>query len=101
MFSKKPTALKMTDAIAHKYQGPGVALAACMNEQIVDLVYLSDIFPDFDGSINSPKSVALLANLMEDHRAVPTIRKLQAQGKVFTGMCNEHEFVVLRLGYYL
>jgi len=101
MFRKKPAALKITDSIAHKYQGPGVALAACMNDKIIDLVYLTDIFPDFDGSINSPKSIDLLTNLMENPKAAPTIQKLQTQGKVYTGMCNENEFVVLRLGWYI
>ena len=101
MFKKKPTSLKFAGTLGDKYKGPGVALAACVNDEVVDLVYLIDIFPDFDGTVNSQKSVSLLANLMEDARAKPSIKQLEAKGRVLTGTCGDKDFMIMRLGWYI
>lgn len=78
---------KIPDAIAEKYHGAGHALASVTGGQIVDLIYLADVFDDFD-----PENLQAAIN---DSRLAPTIRELQSTGKVFVGMCSCWEFIEL------
>jgi hypothetical protein len=48
------------------------------------------VLPDFDGSADQAVRV-----MLDDRRLSPTVRKMQALGEVFVGMCSCYEFVVL------
>lgn len=80
---------KVPDTLASKYHGSGYALAATLNGQLIDIVYLEDVLTDFDGTRG-----AMLA-AMSDDRLGPTVRKLQALGQVHAGMLSGWEFVEL------
>lgn len=80
---------KVHESLESKYHGSGYALAATLNGQLIDIVYLDDVLPDFDGTRD-----AMLA-AMSDDRLVPTVRKLQALGQVHAGMLSAWEFVEL------
>ena len=78
------------EALASKYHGAGHALAAIAGGQVVDLVYVEDALPDYD-----PDQRGALAAALNDDRLGPTVRRLQALGKVSVGMCSSWEFVEL------
>ncbi len=78
------------EALASKYHGAGHALAAIVGGQVVDLVYVEDALPDYD-----PDQRGALAAALNDDRLGPTVRRLQALGKVSAGMCSSWEFVEL------
>lgn len=78
------------EALASKYHGAGHALAAIVGGQVVDLVYVEDALPDYD-----PDQRGALAAALNDDRLGPTVRRLQALGKVSVGMCSSWEFVEL------
>ena len=80
---------KIPEALASKYNGSGYAMAASLNGELVDIVYLDDVLPDFDGS-----RAAMLA-AMQDDRLGPTVRRLQALGSVHAGMLSAWEFCEL------
>ena len=69
---------KVPDNLADKYHGAGYALAATLAGQLVDIVYLSDVLPDYEGS---PDGFA-------DDQLAPTVRRLQALGQVHAGMLS-------------
>lgn len=62
---------------------------AARQRVLVDIVYLEDVFPDFDGTHD-----AMLAAMFDDCLG-PTVRKLQALGQVHAGMLSAWEFVEL------
>lgn len=78
---------KVPDTLASKYHGAGHALAATVNGQLVDIVYLADVLPGFDG--------ADLRGVLDDPRLAPTVRHLQALGQVHIGMLSAWEFCEL------
>lgn len=80
---------KIPNALAHKYQGSGCALAASANGVLVDICYMRDLLPDADDSI------ANLPALLDDVRLAPTVRFLSSLGDVHVGMCSALEFVEL------
>jgi len=71
------------DSLKGKYHGTGHAVAATVDGKIVDIVYLADVLPDFNGDIEAA---------MTDARLAPTVRKLQALGSVHAGMLSCWEF---------
>ena len=74
------------ETLGHKYQGSGHALAAITAGQVVDIVYLRDVLPDFNGDIVS---------VLDDDRLAPTARYLSALGSVSIGTVVRGEFVEL------
>lgn len=72
-----------------KYKGAGHALAASVNGEIIHLVYLRDVFEDFDVE-EKP-----LKDWISDERITPTMRELSALGDVHVGMCSASEFCEL------
>lgn len=76
--------------LADKYHGSGHALAAVRDGSLVDLVYLSDLYPD--RVLVDEVAVEAAIN---DERTGPVIDRLQALGQVYVGMCSCNEFVVL------
>lgn len=83
------TIFKIPDAIADKYDGCGYAMASVTGGQIVNLIYLRDILPEFDDERES------LAEAIDDERTGQAVRLLQATGEVYAGICSCWEFVVL------
>jgi len=77
---------QVPDTLESKYHGAGLALAASVNGQLVDIVYLEDVLPD------PPPD---LAEAISDSRLAPTVRKLQALGLVHAGMLSGWEFTEL------
>jgi hypothetical protein len=77
------------DTLADKYHGSGYALAATVNGQLIDIVYLRDVLPEFDE--DDEPSHAMLS----DARLGPSIRHLQALGSVHVGMLSSWQFVEL------
>lgn len=75
---------------ARKYHGSGHALAALVGGELVDMVYLADVLPDFDA--DAPGTVQAVIN---NPALAPTVRRLQALGQVHLGMCSCWEFCVL------
>ena len=82
---------KIPDALENKYHGAGHAVAAVVNDSIVDFVYFADILPDYDHENGSYE----LKRAIDDERLGPTIRYLQTLGEVYVGMGSCWEFVVL------
>lgn len=80
---------KIPETLADKYHGSGVALAASLNGQLLDIVYLDTVIPEFNGSIEGAKKYLI------DPRLAPTVRGLQALGNVHVGMLSCWEFVEL------
>ena len=77
------------DSIAHKYHGCGHALAASANGELIDLIYVEDVVPEFDPGRGFNR------NFLTDQRLGPTVRGLQALGTVHVGMCSCWEFCEL------
>lgn len=90
--AKPMNIFKIPDALADKYHGAGHALAATVNGQLIDLVYLRDALPDVDLEDDLGK---LDATLLSNAHLGPTVRRLQALGSVHVGMCSCWEFVEL------
>ncbi len=79
-----------------KYKGTGYALAATVAGQLVDIVYLRDALPEFEGDHTEDGDGDDLAmQAINDLRIGPTVRKLQALGQVHVGMLSCWEFVEL------
>lgn len=72
------------DELAGAYKGCGHAIAAVKNDKLVDLLYLSDLLPDF-----APHRVE---ELMFDLRLAPTIAHLSSLGDVSIGICSCWQF---------
>lgn len=90
-----PTVFKVpqTGPLADKYHGAGYALAATVNGQLMDIVYLADALPEFaDLEDLGPAAVA---SMLDTPGLAPTVRKLQALGQVHVGMLSCWEFVEL------
>ncbi len=87
---------KIPDTLADKYHGAGHALAATVNSQLVDLVYLRDALPDVDLENDLGELDAIpFDRILTDVRLGLTVRRLQALGSVHVGMCSCWEFVEL------
>lgn len=82
--------LKVPDSLAQKYHGSGHALVAVLGGQLVDLVYLADILPEFE-----PDEPGALDAALVDLRLGPSVRRLQSLGEVSVGMLSSWEFVEL------
>lgn len=80
---------KVPDTLASKYHGAGYALAATVAGQLVDIVYLADVLPDFSGD------VADLHASLNNASAAAVVRRLQALGQVHVGMLSCWEFCEL------
>lgn len=80
---------KVPDSLADKYHGAGYGLAATAAGQLVDIVYLEDVLPEFDGT----RGAAMRA--INGARLAPIVRQLQALGQVHAGMLSSWEFVEL------
>lgn len=80
---------KVPDELENKYHGCGYALAATVDGRIIDIVYLADLLPEFDGEQASAQAA------IDDVRIVPKVRELQALGEVHLGMLSCWEFVQL------
>lgn len=70
-----------------KYKGPGLALGAVTNGELVDFVYLREVLEELDESD--------LVQALSDKRLTATARYLSAIGDVRLGSCVEYEFRVL------
>lgn len=82
---------RVGEALAEKYHGAGHALAAVTGGQVVGLVYVRDVLPDYDEA----DGLAALALAVNEDRLGPVVRELQALGEVCVGMCSCWEFVAL------
>ncbi len=78
---------KIPESLGHKYRGAGHAVAASLDGELIDFVYLRDALPDFSSDD--------VLSALGDERLGPTIRGLQVLGEVHAGMCSAWEFVVL------
>lgn len=85
------TVFKIGEELADKYHGAGHALAAVTGGQVVGLVYVRDVLPDYDES----EGLASLAMAINEERIGPVVRELQALGELHVGMCSCWEFVEL------
>jgi hypothetical protein len=82
--------LNIPDSLADKYHGCGHAIVAILGGEIVDLIYVRDVLPDYeDGDLDA------LRIAIGDDRMGPTVRYLSGLGEVSVGMCSRYEFVVL------
>ena len=86
--TKTMNVYKIPEALASKYHGSGHALVAVTGGQVVDLVYLDDALPDLNPDVP-------LINALDDQRLAPTVRRMQALGRVSFGMLSCWEFVEL------
>lgn len=82
---------KVGEALADKYQGAGHAMAAVVDRQIVDLVYIRHILPDYDDEAG----LSALQQAIASDPMIPIMLKLGARGDLFVGICSNWEFVVL------
>jgi hypothetical protein len=85
----KMLVLNIPDSLAEKYSGSGYALAASKNGNLVDLVYLHDVLPDFDADGGIDREI------LNSPQLGPTLRYLQSLGLVHVGMCSSWEFCEL------
>jgi len=76
-------------ALEAKYDGCGHALAAVAGGELVDLVYIEDVLPDFDSESDQ------LASIVTDARLGSTVRYLSGLGEVSVGLCSCWEFCEL------
>lgn len=90
---RKMNVFKVPESLADKYHGAGHALAATVNGQLVDLVYLRDALPDL--GLEDDTTGPINASMLSDARLGPTVRHLQALGQVHVGMLSCWEFVEL------
>lgn len=86
---------KVPDSLAKKYRGSGIALAASVSGELVDLVYLEDASPSYAQMLKEPgsgcHSVFLAKQALELPEVGPTVRRLQALGEVHAGMLSGWE----------
>lgn len=82
---------KVPDSLASKYHGAGHALAATVNGQLVDIIYIHDVLPDYAGFLDK----AGLRQAIHRPELAPTVRHLQALGQVHIGMLSCWEFCEL------
>ena len=75
------------EALTAAYKGSGHALAAVKGGELVDLLYLRDLLPDF-----KPGNVEDVVNNV---RLAPSINHLSSLGDVSVGMCSCWEFCEL------
>ncbi len=87
-----PNAFKLHGSIRAKYQGVGVAVASIFGGQVVDLVYVHDVFAGIDWLDEDEDK---LKTLLDDPRLEPTVRRLQATGEVSIGFCEGYKFAEL------
>lgn len=81
---------KIPDGLSAKYKGSGIAIAATSDAgELLDLVYLSDLLPDFSGRLEDAEGA------IDNPKIAPAIRYLQSLGSVHVGMCSCWEFVEL------
>lgn len=80
---------KVPDALASKYHGAGLALAASLNGALIDFAYVDDLLPDFGGDVADARAA------INDPRLGPAVRSLQTLGEVHVGMLSGWEFVEL------
>lgn len=92
--AKTMNVFKIPDSLEKKYHGAGHALAATVNGEMVDLVYLRDVLTDVDLQ-DDALGVPVTVSTVSDPRLGPTVRRLQALGSVHIGMCSCWEFVEL------
>ncbi len=78
------------DALANHYHGRGIALAAITGRQVVALIYVRDIIPDFEDTVEAAPSIASDARLAKIARALE-----RDFGHVVVGMVSSWEFVEL------
>ena len=92
---------KIPPIVHDQYHGAGYALVATQNGNVTKLVYLRDIFEDFDdcfGDDTPPDQAAINAYLqrfLTNPIIEPTLRELNALGNVSFGMCSCCEFCEL------
>ncbi|WP_265286901.1 hypothetical protein [Verminephrobacter eiseniae] len=84
---------KVPQSLADKYHGAGYGLAATVAGQLVDIVYLADMLPDFGGEDGPTRADAQAA--IDEPALAPTVRHLQALGSVHMGMLSGWAFVEL------
>lgn len=77
--------LDVPEALAGAYHGSGHALAAHRDGVLLDLIYLRDVLPDFDGE----------TVVVGDFRLGPTIHHLAQRGDVSIGMVSSWQFCEL------
>ncbi len=82
------TVFKIPESLYPKYHGAGHALAASASGQLVDLVYIEDVIPEYDSEGAHDLHAAIT-----DDRLGQTVRYLQSLGEVHVGMCSCYEFV--------
>jgi hypothetical protein len=66
---------KIPAPLEDEYHGAGAGLAASVNGELVAIVYIEDIIPNFNGDI------ADLSNAVSDPMVVPTLRYVQTLGR--------------------
>ena len=85
----KMQVFKVPDALASKYHGSGYALAATLNGELIDIIYVDYVLPEFEATRENMPSI------LADARMGPSVRHLQALGEVHVGMLSCWEFVQL------
>jgi hypothetical protein len=88
-FDESMRTFKIPDALEDAYRGAGAGLAASVDGELVAIVYIDDIIPNFSGEI------ADLPDAVLDPMVVPTVRYLQTLGKVHVGMMSGWTFTEL------
>ncbi len=87
-------AFKITESLAAKYKGAGLAVAATLNEKIVAFHYIRDLFPGEE--MPDPADRGAVEELMSRCTLVPVVRELQGLGgQLHFGMLSGWEFVSL------
>ncbi len=85
---------KVTDALASKYKGAGLAVVATVDETMVDFHYIQDVFPHEE--MPDPDDRGAVEELMSRSAMVPVVRQLQSLGGcLHFGMLSGWEFVSL------
>lgn len=82
---------QVPEGLAPQYHGAGHALAAVVNGSLVRIIYLHDIFPGYDGALDS----AALRQAISLPPLGPAVRELQDLGDVSVGMLSCWEFTEL------
>lgn len=90
---KKMTVFKVPKSLDQKYKGAGHALAATLNGQLIDFVYLRDVLPELDEEAGITDTIN--TSMITDPRLGPAVRRLQALGQVHVGMLSAWEFCEL------
>ena len=80
---------KIPESLYPKYQGAGYALAATLNGELINIVYIEDVL-NIEIETDTQMKEALKSDSLGH-----TVRELQALGEVHAGMCSCYEFVEL------